>query len=113
MIIVSRIKHVKVDRRLNVTNKFKFQRRLSSRLPIVMFRGTPCTLILSGQLLITYPHTDRSVTYYISSYWQVSYLLPTLKLAGQLLINTLILAGQFFISYPHTSRSVTYYLPSY
>ena len=42
MIIVSRIMHVKVDRRLNVTNKFKYQRRLSSRLPIVMFRGTPC-----------------------------------------------------------------------
>ena len=29
MIIVSRIIHVKVDRRLNVTNKFKYQRRLS------------------------------------------------------------------------------------
>ena len=43
MKIVSRIIHVKVDRRLNVTNKFKYQRRLSSRLPIVMFRGTPCT----------------------------------------------------------------------
>ena len=43
MIIVSRIIHVKVDRRLNVTNKFKYQRRLSSRLSIVMFRGTPCT----------------------------------------------------------------------
>ena len=43
MISVSRIIHVKVDRRLNVTNKFKYQRRLSSRLPIVMFRGTPCT----------------------------------------------------------------------
>ena len=42
MIIVSRIIHVKVDRRLNVTNKFKYQRRLSSRLAIVMFRGTPC-----------------------------------------------------------------------
>ena len=42
VIIVSRIIHVKVDRRLNVTNKFKYQRRLSSRLPIVMFRGTPC-----------------------------------------------------------------------
>ena len=42
MIIVSRIMHVKVDRRLNVTNKFKYQRRLSSRLAIVMFRGTPC-----------------------------------------------------------------------
>ena len=43
MIIVSRIIHVIVDSRLNVTNKFKYQRRLSSRLPIVMFRGTPCT----------------------------------------------------------------------
>jgi len=43
VIIVSRIIHVKVDRRINVTNKFKYQRRLSSRLPIVMFRGTPCT----------------------------------------------------------------------
>ena len=43
MIIVSRIIHVKLDRRLNVTNKFKYQRRLSSHLPIVMFRGTPCT----------------------------------------------------------------------
>ena len=42
MIVVSRIIHVKVDRRLNVTNKFKYQRRLSSRLAIVMFRGTPC-----------------------------------------------------------------------
>ena len=42
MIIVSRIIHVKVDRRLNVANKFKYQRRLSSRLSIVMFRGTPC-----------------------------------------------------------------------
>ena len=30
MIIVSRIIHVKVDRRLNVTNKFKYQRRLST-----------------------------------------------------------------------------------
>ena len=44
MIIVLRIIHVKVDRRLNVTNKFKYQRRLSSRLAIVMFRGTPCTI---------------------------------------------------------------------
>ena len=42
MIIVSRIIHVKVDRRLNVTNKFIYQRRLSSRIAIVMFRGTPC-----------------------------------------------------------------------
>ena len=42
MIIVSRIIHVKVDRILNVTNKFKYQRRLSSRLSIVMFHGTPC-----------------------------------------------------------------------
>jgi len=40
--IVSRIIHVKVDKRLNVTNKFKYQRRLSIRLAIVMFRGTPC-----------------------------------------------------------------------
>ena len=45
MIIVSRIIQVKVDRRLNVTNKFKYQRRLSSRLAIVMFRGTPCIYI--------------------------------------------------------------------
>ena len=46
MIVVSRIIHVKVDRRLNVTNKFKYQRRLLSRLAIVMFRGTPCTYLL-------------------------------------------------------------------
>ena len=46
MIIVSRIIHVKVDRRLNVTNKFKYQKRLSSRLAIVMFRGTPCIQIM-------------------------------------------------------------------
>ena len=46
MIVVSRIIYVKVDRRLNVTNKFKYQRRLSSRLAIVMFRGTPCILIV-------------------------------------------------------------------
>ena len=42
MIIVSRIIHVKVDRRINVKNKIKYQGRLSSRLAIVMFRGTPC-----------------------------------------------------------------------
>ena len=47
MITVSIIIHVKVDRRLNVTNKFKYQRRLSSRLAIVMFRGTPCTIVFS------------------------------------------------------------------
>ena len=59
MIIVSRIIHVKVDRRLNVTNKFKYQRRISSRLAIVMFRGTPCKLwirpkisAISGKLWI-------------------------------------------------------------
>ena len=46
MIIVSRIIHVKVDRRLNVANKFKYQRRLSSRLATVMFRGTPCTYLV-------------------------------------------------------------------
>ena len=46
MIIVSRIIHVKVDRRLNVTNKFKYQRRLSSRLPIFMFRGKPCMYMI-------------------------------------------------------------------
>ena len=40
MIIVSRIINVKVDRRINVKNKIKYQRRLSSRLAIVMFRGT-------------------------------------------------------------------------
>ena len=45
MIIVSII-NVKVDRRLHVTNKFKYQRRLSSCLAIVMFRGTPCTVVL-------------------------------------------------------------------
>jgi len=28
--------------RLNVPNKFKVLRRLSSRLATVMFRGTPC-----------------------------------------------------------------------
>jgi len=50
VIIVSRIIHVKVDRRLNVTNKFKYQRRLSSRLPIVMFRGTPCIRIEKSEL---------------------------------------------------------------
>jgi len=42
VIFVSRIIHVKIDRRLNVTNKFIYQRRLSSRLAIAMFRGTPC-----------------------------------------------------------------------
>ena len=41
MIIVSRIIHVKVDRRLNVTNKFKYQRRLSSRLAMSCFVGHP------------------------------------------------------------------------
>ena len=52
MIIVSRIMHVKVDRRLNVTNKLKYQRRLSSRLAIVMFRGTPCIYIVSTAVVI-------------------------------------------------------------
>ena len=53
MIIVSRIMHVEVDRRLNVTKKFKYQRRLSSRLSIVMFRGTPCTLRNKYQKLVS------------------------------------------------------------
>jgi len=43
VIIVSRIIHVKVDRRLICHNKFKYQRRLSSRLAIVMFWGHPVT----------------------------------------------------------------------
>ena len=30
-----------------MSNKFKYQRRLSSRLAIVMFRGTPCRLTRS------------------------------------------------------------------
>ena len=51
MIIVLRIIHVKVDRRLNVTNKFKYQRRLSSRLAIVIFRGTPCTILRKSLFL--------------------------------------------------------------
>ena len=46
MILVSRIIHAKEDRSLNVTNKFKYQRRLPSRLAIVMFRGTLCSLIV-------------------------------------------------------------------
>ena len=53
MIIVSRIIHVKVDRRLNVTNKLKYQRRLSSRLAIVMFHGTPC-ITKSGVAIYIY-----------------------------------------------------------
>ena len=52
MTIVSRIIHVQVDRRLNVTNKFKYQRRLSSRLAIVMFRGTLCILRRYGSFFI-------------------------------------------------------------
>ena len=41
VVIVSRIIHVKVGWRLNVTNKFQDQRRLSSLLGTVRFRGTP------------------------------------------------------------------------
>ena len=59
MIIVSRILHVKVDRRLNVTNKFKYQRRLSSRLAIVMFRGTPC--IKNFVQILIYSNTTKIV----------------------------------------------------
>ena len=53
MIIVSRIIHVKVDRRLNVTNKFKYQRRLSSGLAIVMFRGTPCIFQIIDKIIVS------------------------------------------------------------
>ena len=56
VIIVSRIIHVKVDRRINVKNKFKYQRRLSSRLAMFMFRGTTCRLnlpLLKGQICVT------------------------------------------------------------
>ena len=35
-------KNVKLGWRLNVTNKFKDQRRLSRRLAIVLFHGIPC-----------------------------------------------------------------------
>ena len=58
MIIVSRIIHVKVDRRLNVTNKFKYQRRLSSRLAIVMFRGTPCSKQMARKSLTSSSNLD-------------------------------------------------------
>jgi len=54
VVIVSRIIHVKVDRRLNVTNKFKYQRRLSNRLAIVMFRGTPCSYHPDFKVLLYY-----------------------------------------------------------
>jgi len=50
VIIVSRIMHVKVDKRLNDTNKIKYQRRLKSRLAIVMFRGTGLVPFLSSIL---------------------------------------------------------------
>ena len=60
MIIVSRIIHVKVDRRLNVTNKFKYQRRLSSRLAIVMFRGTPCSSMAGRTFVNLVPMTGRT-----------------------------------------------------
>ena len=58
MIIVLRIIHVKVDRRLNVTNKFKYQRRLSSRLTIVMFRGTPCMCKIHDIYQLSAPCTE-------------------------------------------------------
>ena len=45
MDIVSRITHVKEGCRLNVTNKFKVQRQLSSRFDNVMLVGTPCTSV--------------------------------------------------------------------
>ena len=61
MIIVSRIIHVKVDRRLNVTNKFKYQRRLSSRLDIVMFRGTPCSYRVGGASNINIFMINRNI----------------------------------------------------
>ena len=44
--IVSGIIRVKVGCRLNVTNKFKVERRLLIRLASVMFRGTPCIIWL-------------------------------------------------------------------
>ena len=52
MIVVSRIIQVKVDRGLNVKKKIKYQRRLSSRLAIVMFRGTPCITLIKNYILI-------------------------------------------------------------
>ena len=79
MIIVSRIIHVKVDRTLNVTNKFKYQRRLSSRLVIVMFRGTPCNFVnhawpsLYGRSLeITRPIPISRFSDIPSTFWETS-----------------------------------------
>ena len=44
MIIVSRIIHVKVDRRLNVTNKFKYQDDFQVVLLLSCFVGHPVPL---------------------------------------------------------------------
>ena len=61
MLIVSRNIHVKVDRRLNVTNKFKYQRRLSSCLAIVMFHGTPFTLVERRQRRFGRVFSDKNM----------------------------------------------------
>ena len=68
MIIVSRIIHVKVDRRLNVTTKFIYQRRLSSRLAIVMFRGTPCIKQLNNFIVIVNKSESRRFSKY--QFWK-------------------------------------------
>ena len=49
---VSRIIHVKGRRRLKISNKLNFQRRLSIPLATVWFRGTPCIYILNKRLLV-------------------------------------------------------------
>ena len=80
MIIVSRIIHVKVDRRLNVTNKFKYQRRLSRRLAIVMFRGTPCMFIVYDCINVLIKKEHKKYVF------RVTYLLKN-PIKGKFLCN--------------------------
>ena len=92
MIIVSRIIHVKVDRRLNVTNKFKYQRRLSSRLAIVMFRGTPCILTI-------FKVTDLFVKYFLFKTYMPEKKYLRKKAEKLCLIGVIVIESHSFLEY--------------
>ena len=58
----------KVGSRLNVTHKFKVQKRLSSRLATVMFRMTPCTIPEWGGVWMSIMYSGKGL--WSEVYWK-------------------------------------------
>ena len=81
VICISRILLLKLGWQINVANYIKKQRRHSSRLPTVMFRGTPCTYLHTYSylftFLLTYLLTFLSTILPFTTYLHLHSHLPT------------------------------------